>query len=94
MQSDCWLKAITVLGAFIVIIFGLCHVFKRMKDKNQGFGPNSLKAIGVVLFVPTLLILTIVTDFKAETLAALFGTVAGYVLSNSEKENSEKEKEK
>jgi hypothetical protein len=78
-----WLKIITVLGALSIIGYGLNRVFERLKAKDQGFGPNSLKAIGVILFVPTLLILAVVTDFKTETLAALLGTVAGYVLSNS-----------
>ncbi len=83
-----WLKVVAALGAVVVMNYGLYRVFERLKEKQQGFGPNSLKAIGVVLFVPTLLILAIVTDFKTETLAALLGTVAGYVLSNS-KNNEE-----
>jgi len=77
------LKIIAVFGAIVTMVYGLSRVFERLKAKEQGFGPNSLKAIGVVLFVPTLLILAIVTDFKTETLAALLGTVAGYVLSNA-----------
>lgn len=77
------LKALAVLGAVIAMVYGLTLVFQRLKEKAQGFGPNSLKAIGVILFVPTLLILAVVTDFKTETLAALLGTVAGYVLSNA-----------
>ncbi len=81
-----WLKILAVLGALSAMIYGLCAVFERLKAKQQGFGPNSLKAIGVILFVPTLLILAVVTDFKTETLAALLGTVAGYVLSNSKNE--------
>ncbi len=67
----------------MVIVIGLVLVFCRLKAKEQGFGPNSLSAIGVVIFVPTLLILAVVTEFKTETLAALLGTVAGYVLSHS-----------
>jgi succinate dehydrogenase/fumarate reductase cytochrome b subunit len=78
------LKGIAVVGAVIAMIYGIHLVFSRLKAKEQGFGPNSLKAIGVVLFVPSLVILAIVTDFKTETLAALLGTVAGYVLSNAE----------
>ena len=76
-------KMIAVVGAIGTMIYCLIGVFDRIKTMNQGFGPNSLKAIGVALFVPTLLIMAIVTDFKTETLAALLGTVAGYVLSNS-----------
>jgi len=77
------IRTITVVGCIFVILYGLRSVFERLKAKEQGFGPNSLKAIGVILFVPTLLILAVVTEFKTETLAALLGTVAGYVLSNS-----------
>jgi uncharacterized membrane protein len=78
------LKGVALLGTVIAMIYGIHLIFDRLKAKDQGFGPNSLKAIGVVLFVPSLVILAIVTDFKTETLAALLGTVAGYVLSNSE----------
>ena len=74
-----------VLGAIIAMLGGSWFVFARLKEKQQGFGPNSLKALGLVLFLPTLLIVAIVVpDFQSETLAALLGTVAGYVLSHSE----------
>lgn len=78
-----WLKLIAVVGAVAAMLFGLYHVFARLKAMSHGFGPNSLRAIGIVLFVPSLVILAIATDFKTETLAALLGTVAGYVLSLS-----------
>ncbi|MDP3512335.1 MAG: hypothetical protein Q8S20_06270, partial [Sulfuritalea sp.] len=67
---------------------GLHKTFERLAAKQQGFGPNTLKAIGILLFLPTLLILAVVTDFKTETLAALLGTVAGYALSNSKPDDS------
>ena len=82
-ESMEWLKIISVIGAFLIIVVGLYYVFERLKAKEQGFGPNSLRAIGIVIFVPVLLILAVVTEFKTETLAALLGAVAGYVLSNS-----------
>ena len=78
-----WLKVAAVAGTVIVMLYGLNRVYCRLKAMNQGFGPNSLRAIGIVMFLPTLLILALLTDFKTETLAALLGTVAGYVLSNS-----------
>lgn len=66
------------------MLVGIWLVFARLKAKNQGFGPNSLRSLGMVLFIPSLILLPlIVPDFGKETLAALLGTVAGYVLSQS-----------
>jgi hypothetical protein len=74
--------------AAIGMLTGLVLVFSRLKAKNQGFGPNALKALGLVLFLPTLIIVAVaVPGFKTETLAALLGTVAGYVLSHSKTED-------
>ena len=78
------LEGTAVLGVIIVMLVGMTHVFGRLKALNQGFGPNSLKSLGVVLFLPSLVLLALLTEFRTETLAALLGTVAGYVLSNSE----------
>jgi hypothetical protein len=78
-----WIKLIAVGGAVAVMVVGLFLTFSRLRAKEQGFGPNSLKVIGVVLFVPTLLILAILAKFETGILAALLGTVAGYVLSHS-----------
>jgi len=80
---------IGIVGAVLVMVAGMYLVFARLKQKQQGFGPNSLKALGLVLFLPALLIVSIIVpDFKSETLAALLGTVAGYVLSHSKSDDS------
>ena len=85
-EISVWLRVGAVVGAISVMLYGLHKIFERLTAKQQGFGPNTLKVIGVILFLPTLLILAVLTDFKTETLAALLGTVAGYVLSNSKPE--------
>ena len=82
-----WLRVGAVVGAIVVMIYGINKIFKRLTDMQQGFGPNTVKVIGLVLFLPILLILAVLTDFKTETLAALLGTVAGYVLSNSKQDD-------
>lgn len=83
-MSEGWLGLVAVIGSVLVMLGGGWQVFERLKAKNQGFGPNSLKALGIILFLPTLVIIGVtVTDFQSETLAALLGTVAGYVLSHS-----------
>jgi hypothetical protein len=83
------LSLIVAVGAALAMLVGMWRVFERMKEKSQGFGPNSLKALGLVLFLPTLLMVAVSVDgFKTETLAALLGTVAGYVLSHSKADDS------
>ena len=70
------------------MIIGMVLLYARLKELNQGFGPNSLKAFGLILFIPGLLMIAVtVKEFQTETLAALLGTVAGYVLSHSKKED-------
>jgi uncharacterized membrane protein len=80
-----WARLIAVIGVVVAMLFGLYQVFLRLKAKDKGFSPSSLKAIGLVLFVPCLVILAITTNFKTETLAALLGTIAGYALSLANK---------
>lgn len=86
MATPDWLPTLIVVGAFLGMFYGLNIAYKRIKARNQGFGPNSLKAIGISFFIPTLLILAVTTEFQTETLAALLGTVAGYVLSSGGKD--------
>ena len=87
MTSIEWIKLIAVGGAVLAMLGGLWLTFERLKEKDQGFGPNSLKAIGIVIFIPALIIIgVVIPNFQTETLAALLGTVAGYVLSTSTSE--------
>ena len=78
------LRFLAVLGACVGMVIGLKIVHERLKSKSQGFGPNSIKTLGIVLFLPTLILVgVVVPSFNGETLSALLGTVAGYVLSQS-----------
>lgn len=85
-----WLDMLAVVGMLLAMLIGVWWVFHTLKLRSQGFGPNSLKALGIVLFIPSLVLLALLTDFKTETLAALLGTVAGYVLSNTEDKSGNK----
>ena len=87
-----WLQAVAVAGSVGVMLIGVWQVFVRLRVLEQNFSANSLKALGIVIFLPGLILLAILTDFKTETLSALLGTVAGYVLSNSE-DNSKSPKQ-
>lgn len=89
-MDDIWIKGGAVLAASLVMLGGMWLVFERLKAKDQGFGPNSLRALGIVLFIPALVIVGITfPGFRSETIAALFGTVAGYVLSQATRDQDQ-----
>jgi hypothetical protein len=86
---DGWLSMTIAVGSIVTMLLGLWFVFGRLRAKEQGFGANSLKAIGLVLFLPSLVLIAVQREsFQTETLAALLGTVAGYVLSHSKADDS------
>jgi hypothetical protein len=80
-----WNSVVVVIGtggAVLVMVGGCSAVWHRLHTKKQGFGPNSIRAVGIFLFIPALLIISLQNKFATETLASLWGTVAGYVLSH------------
>ena len=83
-MNNNFLLGTIIVGAIIIMAIGLWIVYNRLKEKGQGFGANSLQALALVLFIPTLLILAVTGSFATETLAVLFGTLAGYLFSNKE----------
>jgi hypothetical protein len=83
------LRVAAVVVAGLAMFGGLALLYFRMTAKNQGFGPSSLRALGIVMFIPALIIIGVTfPDFKSETIAALLGTVAGYILSQSAEKDS------
>ena len=76
------LSIIIAIGGTLAMLSGIWLIFARLKDKDQGLGPNALKGVGIVLFVPSILLMAVHGRFASEALAALLGTVAGYVLSH------------
>ncbi len=78
------IKLSVVAFSVIIMIFGMFLIFSNLRKNGHGFGPNSLKALGLILFLPTLLIISVaIPEFNSDVLSTLLGTVAGYVLSNS-----------
>ena len=83
-------RLVVICAAALAMLVGMGLVFYNLNKNNHGFGPNSLKALGLVSFLPSLLIVSVaLPDFKPEVLSTLLGTVAGYVLSNSKEEKKE-----
>jgi putative Mn2+ efflux pump MntP len=80
-----------IIGAVVTMLVGLWFVFSRLKEKQLGFDTNSIRALGLVMFLPTLILaFSIKEGISSEALAALLGTVAGYVLSRGSSEEAEK----
>ena len=44
-----WIRLIAVVGAFAAMLIGLALVFSRLKAKQQGFGPGSLRALVAIV---------------------------------------------
>ena len=72
---------VVIVVAAIVMLGGMWVVFAHLKRQQESFGPNSLRALGIVIFIPTLLLIAAIRkEFNSQALAALLGSVAGYAL--------------
>lgn len=67
----------------ILSFYSLRKIFERLKNKDQGFGPMSVKIIGASILLPSLIILSITTEISREAIVGLIGTITGYLLSES-----------
>ena len=84
IQMPKLLEYAIVVTTVVMVLGGLVLVGYGMRDQ-KGLGPNTLKALGTILFIPTLLLLASTGNLNNPTLAALLGTIAGYILSREEK---------
>ena len=65
-----------------VLVFGviiLCAVFGIMRKKGQGFGPNNLRAVGIVTIVTLATIIFIMDASKSDAVIGLLGVITGYL---------------
>ena len=80
-----FLKLAAIVFAIVGMLYGAWGVFGRLKQKNTGFGPSSLQALAITFFLPTIVIVAVVAELDKQAMAALLGTIAGYVLSSPKK---------
>ena len=81
-----FLKLVAILGMVIAMLYGARGVFARLREKQQGFGPGSLQAFAITIFLPAVVIVALLTNLDTQAIAALFGTIAGYVLSSPKRD--------
>lgn len=80
------LDEVPTLAALTIAIVGMILVAANLKRKGEGFGQSASRAFAVAIFLPTIIILASETDFASEAVAAILGSLAGYIFSKTEAE--------
>jgi hypothetical protein len=79
MQTTATVQILALSAAIIMLVGGAFIVYRR----STGWGPATLSAFGLVLLVPTILILAVTNSLSKEILATLLGGVAGYIFARA-----------
>ena len=79
MQTTATVQILALAAAIIRLVGGALIVYRR----STGWGPATLSAFGLVLLVPTILILAVTNALSKEILATLLGGVAGYIFGRA-----------
>ncbi len=75
-------RAAVELIAAAVMLLGILGALVIRFKLRKGIGLRAIQFTAVILLLPTILILALEEALATETIAALLGTVAGYVLSS------------
>jgi len=76
------IQGITIILSFIVIFIGLFGIFhNRLKGNQSSIGARVTQFSTVILAVPAIIIVAALGVIQGETIAALLGSLLGYVLS-------------
>ena len=94
------IQGVAVIMSFLVIMGGLFGIYhNRLKGRQSGLGARITQLSTVTLAVPAIIIVAALGVIEGETIAALLGSLLGYVLSgigeyqpNSKKSDEEKNK--
>jgi hypothetical protein len=83
--SELTIQIISILF-FAVMLVLFFYFFRHIRENHQFLGFQSIKLIGLILMFPGICIIALVGNglISDTTLAALFGTIAGYVLSKED----------
>jgi hypothetical protein len=79
MQTTVTVQIVALAAAIVMLVGGAVIVYRR----STGWGPATPSAFGLVLLVPTILILAVTNALSKEILAALLGGVAGYIFGRA-----------
>lgn len=83
-----------------VLIFGLIVILIEVyviRKKDQGWGNNSLRIVGLTLITTCIMVLLTMENLKQEyftSLIGLFGSIVGYLLGKKDDESNKKKDDK
>lgn len=88
--SELTIQIISICFFLVMLLLIILFFRSKAKSDNPYFGFHSIKFIGLILIFPGICILALISDqlINGSTLAALFGTIAGYVLSRDKEDDS------
>jgi uncharacterized membrane protein len=75
--------------AALIVIGGYTLILNRMKAKDQGIDRAAIQAMGMVTFLPVLLIASAGGFMQSDALSALLGAVGGYVLARGTEKDTQ-----
>nr|WP_299213844.1 hypothetical protein [uncultured Allomuricauda sp.] len=88
--SELTIQIISICFFLVMLLLIILFFRSKAKSDNPYFGFHSIKFIGLILIFPGICILALISDelINGSTLAALFGTIAGYVLSRDREDDN------
>jgi hypothetical protein len=89
-----WSKLIAIIGLLTIMTWTIIQIFGYVKTSQVFIGHNTIKLIGFVLLLPSICIVSLVSPsvINGSVLAALLGTIAGYVLSRNQENDGDSNK--
>lgn len=76
-------KLAAIAMSFVMFIAGALLVYRQSSTWGSG---STLQVLGLVLLVPTILILSVTDALSKEIIATLLGGVAGYIFGRSSRD--------
>ena len=81
-------KSIIELALIVFMTIGLIGIFQNRIKTGKGIGKRIIQFTGLLIIIPSIILLTLEGIIKAEILGTLFGAIIGYVLSDLAKETN------
>ena len=82
-RMNSWtVTGIVEIGALCAMIFAVIGLFVERLVSKRGIGARVIQSLSVSLLIPMIFILALEKLLTSETTAALFGGLAGYLLSD------------